>query len=90
MPSHSHSASSSTNGAHKHEMWCDENGGPFGKANTNNNHAGSGSMDYNNPTGWTSTNGNHNHSISIGNTGGNGYHENRQPYVVVNLWKRTA
>lgn len=38
--------------------------------------------------GLTSQNGNHTHSISA--TGGNARHENRQPYVVVNRWKRTA
>ena len=32
----------------------------------------------------------HGHSGSIGSAGGNGYHENRQPYVVVTYWKRTA
>ena len=38
----------------------------------------------------TSTNGAHSHNITIGNTGGNSAHENRQPYQVVNRWKRTA
>lgn len=32
----------------------------------------------------------HSHSVSIGSTGGNSAHENRQPYQVVNRWKRTA
>ena len=32
----------------------------------------------------------HSHAISISNVGGNKKHENRQPYVVVNRWKRTA
>lgn len=32
----------------------------------------------------------HSHSVSITNTGGNGYHENRMPYVAVNFWRRTA
>lgn len=32
----------------------------------------------------------HSHSISISSTGSNASHENRQPYTVVNRWKRTA
>lgn len=89
MPSHGHSAGCSTNGNHHHGAWGDEGGNPLGIYESGN-HIGSGSMDNNNPLGNTTTNGNHSHSISIGSTGGNGYHENRQPYTVVNLWKRTA
>jgi len=29
-------------------------------------------------------------SATLGSTGGNGLHENRMPYVAVNIWKRTA
>lgn len=90
MPSHSHSASSSTTGAHYHGAWCDEKGNPLGLYDSNRNYAGSGSMDWNNPLGRTSTDGNHSHTISIGSTGGNGSHENRPPYSVVNVWRRTA
>jgi microcystin-dependent protein len=35
-------------------------------------------------------NASHGHSVFISNTGGNNHHENRQPYTVVNRWKRTA
>lgn len=90
MPSHTHSASSSTTGAHYHGMWGDDGGNPFGLYDSNLNHAGSRNMDWNNPLGRTSTDGNHSHTISIGSTGGNGSHENRQPYSVVNFWRRTA
>lgn len=31
----------------------------------------------------------HGHSLSIGGTGSNVKHENRQPYQVINRWKRT-
>lgn len=35
-------------------------------------------------------NASHSHSVILSNTGGNNHHENRQPYTVVNRWKRTA
>lgn len=41
-------------------------------------------------TGETSAAGGHGHSCSIGNTGGDKPHNNMQPYLVVNIWKRTA
>lgn len=37
-----------------------------------------------------SINATHGHTVSISNTGSNTKHENRQPYTVVNRWKRTA
>lgn len=36
-----------------------------------------------------SINATHGHSLSIGGTGSNAKHENRQPYEVINRWKRT-
>lgn len=41
-------------------------------------------------TGETNEAGAHSHSCSIGNTGGGQAHNNMQPYLVVNIWKRTA
>lgn len=35
-------------------------------------------------------NASHGHSISLSNTGGNDRHENRQPYLVINRWKRNG
>ena len=90
MPSHSHSASCSTAGAHYHGCFGDNGKNPYGIYDSAENHAGSSGADWNNPTGRTSTDGNHSHTITIGATGGNGSHENRQPYVVVNFWRRTA
>ena len=40
--------------------------------------------------GETNEAGSHSHSCSIGNTGGGQAHNNMQPYLVVNIWKRTA
>lgn len=90
MPSHSHSVSCSTNGAHYHGAWGDNGKNPIGIYDANENHAGSSGADYNNPLGKTTTDGAHSHTITIGATGGNGSHENRQPYVVVSFWRRTA
>lgn len=41
-------------------------------------------------TGETNEAGGHSHSCSIGSTGGGQAHNNMQPYLVVNIWKRTA
>ena len=90
MPSHSHSTSCSTAGAHYHGCFGDNNKNPYGIYDAAANHAGSSGADWDNPTGRTSTDGNHSHTITIGATGGNGSHENRQPYVVVSFWRRTA
>lgn len=96
MPSHSHSASVSTNGNHYHGVPWDKTtempNTPYGWYDTNNNHAGfnGGHSDNDNAIARTSTDGNHSHTVTIGATGGNGYHENRQPYTVVNFWRRTA
>ncbi|WP_337465749.1 hypothetical protein [Megasphaera sp.] len=35
-------------------------------------------------------NASHGHNASIGNSGGSGAHENRQPYQVISRWRRTA
>ena len=82
MPAHSHSASCSTDGNHNHTFYLAADGSPDnGKKGANTGHAS---------TGTTSYAGNHSHTITIASTGGNGSHENRQPYVVVNFWRRTA
>ena len=90
MPSHSHSASSSTAGNHYHGCFGDNEKNPYGIYDSAANHAGSSGADWNNPTGRTSTDGAHSHTITIGATGGNRIHENRQPYTVVSFWRRTT
>ena len=32
----------------------------------------------------------HNHTVTIGNSGGNTAHENRPPYIVIYRWRRTS
>ena len=96
MPAHGHSASCSTNGNHYHGVPWDKTSEapntPYGWYDSNNNHAGIEGMhsDWDNAIARTSTDGNHSHTITISSTGGNGAHENRQPYQVVNFWRRTA
>ncbi|MGO5490344.1 phage baseplate protein [Acidaminococcus sp. HCP3S3_H5] len=82
MPAHIHSASCSTDGNHTHTFYLAADGNPDnGKKGANTGHAS---------TGTTSYAGSHSHTITISSTGGNGSHENRQPYTVVNFWRRTA
>lgn len=82
MPSHSHSASCSTDGNHAHTFYLAVDKSPDnGKKGANTGH---------DSTGTTSYAGNHSHTITIASTGDNGSHENRQPYTVVNFWRRTA
>ena len=89
MPSHSHTASSSTGGSHYHlitrniDLSSTDPRGVGASWDTVNNFNGS-------HTYKTSEAGAHSHVITISSTGGNGLHENRQPYTVVNFWRRTA
>lgn len=89
MPSHNHSASSSTSGGHNHYFYgSDDNNGSYNEGD-GADLGGNGHSSKNNryTSSWS---GDHSHSIGIGVTGGNGCHENRQPYLVVVRWKRTA
>ena len=81
MPAHKHNASSSLAGEHTHTINV--------ITRPNDQNAGAGGSNY-----WadrqTSAAGNHTHNINVDITGGNNKHENRQPFIVVSLWKRTA
>lgn len=85
MPSHSHSASCSTVGNHNHSVYTKI--GYRSSAAGWSRHSGS---EYGYGTSNTGGAGSHAHTITISSTGGNGAHENRQPYVTVNIWRRTA
>jgi hypothetical protein len=79
MAPHTHGASMSTAGKHSHTYLVAKSAGSGNSADWSD-HAGGD---------WpTSVNGEHSHQISINNTGGGNSHENRQPYQVINRWRR--
>lgn len=81
-PSHSHTASVSTDGAHTHRLPVSGSGGGLGLRLIDIN---GNSSDW-----YTDSNGSHSHTVTISSVGGNVSHENRPPYQVINRWKRTA
>ena len=82
MAAHDHKASCSTDGNHNHN---------FSRTNAANpDKAATGSEAGHWETVSTNAAGSHVHTITIAKTGGNVPHENRQPYKVVNKWRRTA
>lgn len=93
LPSHGHSASCSTNGNHYHGTYGDvysNTNNSMGVYDSSSKHGGLNGFDWDNVLAKTTTDGNHSHTITIGATGGNVPHENRQPYKVVAKWLRTA
>lgn len=87
LASHNHSVSGTTGGGGDHSHTVGVTRGGDG---------GNGGDDHDYVVPWgstgTSTGGNHSHSFSgtSSNTGGNGAHNNIQPFMVVNIWRRTA
>lgn len=66
---HTHTGTTSINGNHFHGAWGDNEKNPVGIYDNNRNHAGSGSADYNNPIGKTTTDGNHSHTFTTNEAG---------------------
>ena len=90
IPSHTHSASSNSTGAHAHDLSVkygtqgSSSWNAFGKSYNNYQWVD----DKNSYT--ISTTGAHSHTISVNNTGGGAAHNNMPPYVAYYCWERTA
>lgn len=91
LASHTHdgNVTISSNGNHTHTLTMQRTNKSGNNTGTvwsyNENHQGNGTI-------TSSTNGNHSHSasVSVGTTGNNVGHENRQPYIVIYRFTRTA
>lgn len=87
LPSHKHSASSNSTGAHQHGIQTS-----IGYADTNEHasqymgaaYTGYGALSNRN----TTSSGGHSHVISISSTGNNQSHNNMQPYLVIYRFRR--
>lgn len=86
LPAHNHTGSATSAGGHTHGLsqikrYTDQVG-THGFWDRANNGGASGL--------YTDSAGSHAHTVSINSTGGNGKHENRQPYQAVSRWYRNA
>lgn len=86
MPQHSHGASTNTTGGHGHNIGIDFDCAA-GSSRYGPHLAGVSGAGRTYPTGDS---GSHSHTVYIDNNGGNGSHNNLQPYITCYMWKRTA
>ena len=92
-PPHSHSGTANQAGNHYHGTYGDVTvnvKNSMGVYDSSKKYGGLSGFDWDNALAKTTTNGLHTHTLNISSTGGGQAHENRQPFEVVNFWKRTA
>ena len=99
MPSHNHSAISSSNGDHNHSLvsitgYDDHNfingTGEFLIQNSDTVMGAAQAVNASLKYGSTGNAGSHNHSLTVNSTGGSQPHNNMPPYLAINVWKRVA
>jgi hypothetical protein len=91
LPSHTHTASTDTQGSHQHTQSTGRVGAVAGSpyiigylnTSTAGGFNGTASM-------TTDAKGSHSHTVTVDSAGSSGTDKNLQPYVVVYMWKRTA
>jgi hypothetical protein len=81
--SHTHTASTDTQGEHAHTLTLGVGGFEGSRASSFDSASVSGSQ-------TTSIAGAHNHNVTVNSTGVSGTNANLQPYITVAMWKRTA
>lgn len=89
MPTHSHSATISSVGSHYHTMARGNNVGDT-NALADYHNTGHYLLTDGTSSGRTSAANGYTQSVSISSTGNNAKHNNMMPYIVVQLWRRTA
>lgn len=88
LPTHSHNATTSTNGAHSHQIGTDKDVSySAGGACWSVHNTSSGAAYVN---GYTSSSGNHSHTLTTDDVGGNLPHNNMPPFISVYMWVRTS
>lgn len=89
MPSHNHTASSNSTGAHTHlTANTDVGGGSQTAAYRNSDYWWSSAKT---PSkGSTTSAGAHTHAVTVNNTGSGQAHDNMMPYIVADIWQRTS
>lgn len=88
MPSHNHTATVSSNGAHTHTIGTDKDAYYTSSGQCWSVHNASSGAAYMN--GATSSSGSHTHTVTIGTTGDGNAHNNMPPYWAVYMWVRSA
>ncbi len=84
MPTHTHTNTVSTNGAHTHTVLIDDGGGgTFGSTRISGVAGGGLPLANDTDINGVVSNGDHTHTVTIANAGGGLAHENRPPYYVL-------